>query len=82
MIGLPNFPSYPSGHSTYSAAAAVILSRFFPQGAADFQAMAEEAGISRLYGGIHYRSDIVAGGAHGQRIGSWVLDYVKNDGVN
>jgi hypothetical protein len=82
MIGLPNFPSYPSGHSTYSAAAAVILSNFFPQGAADFQAMAEEAGISRLYGGIHYRSDIVAGGAHGQRIGTWVLGYVKNDGVN
>lgn len=82
MIGLPNFPSYPSGHSTYSAAAAAILGSFFPQGAAEFQAMAEEAGISRLYGGIHYRSDITSGAAHGQRIGNWVLDYVKNDGVN
>ena len=82
MIGLPNFPSYPSGHSTYSAAAAAVLSSFFPQGSADFKSMAEEAGISRLYGGIHYRSDIVSGGAHGQRIGNWVLNYVKNDGVN
>lgn len=82
VIGLPNFPSFPSGHSTYSAAAATVLGTFFPQGAADFDAMADEAGISRLYAGIHHRTDIVQGKAHGQRIGNWVLNYVKNDGVN
>ena len=25
VIGLPNFPAYPSGHSTFSAAAAMVL---------------------------------------------------------
>jgi PAP2 superfamily protein len=82
VIGLPNFPSYPSGHSTYSGAAATVLGSIFPAGAATFDAMADEAGISRMYGGIHYRSDIVQGKAHGERIGAWVLDFAKGDGVN
>ena len=34
VIGLPNFPSYTSGHSTFSAAAAEVLSYLFPSGAA------------------------------------------------
>ena len=82
VIGLPNFPSYPSGHSTYSGAAATALSYFFPQGAASFDSMADEAGISRMYGGIHYRSDIEQGKAHGVRIGSWVVNLAKQDGAN
>lgn len=82
MIGLPNFPSYPSGHSTFSGAAATVLGTLFPQGAADFDAMADEAGISRLYGGIHYRSDIVNGKAHGTRIGAWVVNFLAGDGAN
>jgi hypothetical protein len=82
VIGLPNFPSFPSGHSTYSGAAATVLGSIFPEGAATFDAMADEAGISRMYGGIHYRSDIVQGKAHGKRIGAWVLNFANGDGVN
>jgi hypothetical protein len=82
IIGLPNFPSFPSGHSTFSGAAATVLSSIFPQGAKDFDAAADEAGISRMYGGIHYRSDIVQGKAHGKRIGDWVLSFAKGDGAN
>jgi hypothetical protein len=80
LIGLPNFPSYPSGHSTFSAAAADVLSYLFPAATGDFAAMADEAGISRLYGGIHYRSDIEQGKAHGQRIGAYVVDFARADG--
>lgn len=82
MIGLPNFPAYPSGHSTFSAAAATTLGAIFPQASATFNAMADEAGVSRLYGGIHYPSDISQGKAHGVRIGAWVLNYFKADGAN
>jgi membrane-associated phospholipid phosphatase len=32
-IGLPNFPAYPSGHSTFSAAAAGVLGYLFPSAA-------------------------------------------------
>ncbi|HKH93150.1 MAG TPA: hypothetical protein VKA54_15200, partial [Gemmatimonadaceae bacterium] len=38
MIGLPNFPAYPSGHSTFSAAAATTLGAIFPQASATFDA--------------------------------------------
>src|SRR3989442_3460067 len=69
VIGLPNSPAYPSGHSTFSAAAAMGLSYLFPQAAPDFDAMKDEASISRLYGGIHYRSDIERGKEHAARIG-------------
>jgi hypothetical protein len=82
MIGLPNFPAFPSGHSTFSAAAATTLGAIFPSGAATFRAMADEAGVSRLYGGIHYPSDIREGKAHGDRIGNWVLNAFKADGAN
>ena len=81
QIGLPNFPSYPSGHSTFSAAAAAIMSYLFPTGTDSFGAMRDEAGISRLYGGIHYRSDIDAGKAHGGRIAAFTLNFARSDGA-
>ncbi|HVH12332.1 MAG TPA: phosphatase PAP2 family protein [Longimicrobium sp.] len=80
VVGLPNFPAYPSGHSTFSAAASEILGYLFPYAADDFAALAEEAGISRLYGGIHYRSDIEEGKAHGARVGRHVVGVAIADG--
>lgn len=82
VIGLPNFPAYPSGHSTFSAAAAIVSSYLFPEAAADFDAMKEEASISRLYGAIHYRSDIVRGKEHGARIGGYAVRFARQDGAN
>lgn len=82
VIGLPNFPAYTSGHSTFSAAAAVVLSYLFPGGAAAFDAMKDEAAISRLYGAIHYRSDIGSGKDHGRRIGGYTVSFAQQDGAN
>jgi hypothetical protein len=81
-IGLPNFPSYSSGHSTFSAAADAVLSYLFPSGASSFDAMRDEAAVSRLYGGIHYRSDIERGKTHGTRIASYTLQFAQQDGGN
>jgi hypothetical protein len=81
-IGVPNFPSYTSGHSTFSAASAVVLSYLFPGQAQAFDAMKEEASISRLYGCIHYRSDIEAGKDHGRRIGGYTVRFAREDGSN
>ncbi|MDG2383912.1 MAG: vanadium-dependent haloperoxidase [Pirellulaceae bacterium] len=95
----PAFASYVSGHSTFSRAAAEVLTRFtgdayFPDGLAeatftpeflDFEAgpsepvtlqwatyydAADEAGISRLWGGIHVPEDDFAGRIMGQVIGN------------
>jgi hypothetical protein len=57
LIPTPPFPAYPSGHSTTSGAAATVLGALFPDRERQLAAMAEEAAISRLYGGIHYRFD-------------------------
>lgn len=82
VIGLPNFPSYTSGHSTFSAAAAAVLSYLFPGSAAQFAEMKEEAAISRLYGGIHYRADIEVGKDHGDRIGAYTVRFARQDGAD
>lgn len=82
VVGLPNFPSYTSGHSTFSAAAAGVLSYLFPSAASTFDAMKEEAAMSRLYGGIHYRSDIEVGKDHGKRIGDYTVRFAMQDGAN
>lgn len=83
VVITPPFPEYPSGHSTQSGAAAVILTHLFGEPfpfsddthaddglpARDFQSFAEaaeEAGLSRLYGGIHFRSAIRNGLAQGE----------------
>jgi hypothetical protein len=82
VVGLPNFPSFTSGHSTFSAAAAEVLSYLFPSGAAYFADQRDEAAISRLYGGIHYRSDIEVGKDHGGRIAGYTVRFALQDGAD
>jgi membrane-associated phospholipid phosphatase len=72
-IGVPNFPSYPSNHATVSAAMATLLASRFPDERARLTALAEEAAISRLYGGIHYRFDNETGLRLGRQIAEWAL---------
>lgn len=86
-LNTPPFPEYPSGHSTASGAASVVLTAFFGDDYAfedatggnegnkkrqfpSFKAAADEAGISRLYGGIHFRSAIELGLEQGRCIGA------------
>jgi len=69
-LGLPYFPSYVSGHATFSGAASELLGAVFPGDRRALMAMADEAALSRLYGGIHYRFDNERGLALGQKIGA------------
>jgi hypothetical protein len=80
--GLPNFPAFTSGHSTFSGAGATVLAYLFPQGADYFLSEATEASLSRMYGGIHFRSDAEAGLAHGKLIGSFTVTYATADGAD
>lgn len=84
----PPFPEYTSGHSVQSAAAAEVLTATFgtvaftdhthdarglaPRSFGSFAAFAQEAAISRLYGGIHFRSAIERGLEQGRCIGAVV----------
>jgi membrane-associated phospholipid phosphatase len=79
-VGLPNFPSYTSGHSTFSGAAAVVLGSIFSDRADEFMAKAKEASDSRVYGMIHFRSDCEAGLVCGKNIGAYAIARGKADG--
>jgi membrane-associated phospholipid phosphatase len=69
----PPFPSYPSGHSVTSAAASEVRARYFPQARQQLRTSAEEAAISLLYGGIHFRSDNEAGLAPGRKVAATAI---------
>ncbi len=70
----PLFPSYVSGHAAVSGAAAEVLAAYFPQQADEWRAAADEAAMSRLYGGIHFRSDNEEGLQLGRQVGRRVLE--------
>jgi hypothetical protein len=89
LLTTPPFPEYTSGHSVQSGAAATVLrgllgdvpftdSTHAARGLAarsftSFAAAAEEAAISRLYGGIHFRAAIERGLEQGHVIGARAL---------
>lgn len=96
----PAFPGYVSGHSTFSRAAAEVMTRFtgtwfFPGGLgsrtfaagtalgfengpsqtlqlqwATYYDAADQAGLSRLYGGIHIAADDFVGRRLGSQVGA------------
>lgn len=88
LLITPPFPEYPSGHSTQSGAAAVVLTNLFgenfafedatregdglkPRSYPGFWTAANEAGMSRLYGGIHFRTAIERGLEQGRCVGAY-----------
>lgn len=91
-VGTPPFPEYTSGHSVQSGAAAHLLddlwgdlsfdddthAGLYPMRSFDgFLEAADEAAISRLYGGIHYRAAIERGVEQGRCIGQVILAEVE-----
>jgi membrane-associated phospholipid phosphatase len=80
-IETPFFPSYISGHATYSGAAASVLGYLFPDNVADFNAKALEASNSRLWGGIHWRADNEVGLDVGRQVGDLVVERAEADGA-
>jgi hypothetical protein len=93
-IQTPPFPSYTSGHSTISAAAAEVMTNWFGDKLSftdtsslefgiksrviqSFRLASKEAGISRIYGGIHYSFDNEEGNKMGTRIGTFIVEKLK-----
>ncbi len=88
QIPTPPFPEHPAGHSTQSSAAAAVLTAMLGdmpfadstsvslghavRPFSSFRAASEEAGQSRIYGGIHYPSGNAAGLVLGRCIGDTV----------
>jgi len=75
-VGRPNFPAYPSAHSCISASAANVLAGLFPSSRSTMDAKVAEAGISRIYAGLHFRFDITAGQEIGVKVAALALTRV------
>lgn len=90
LIATPPFPSYISGHSTFSGSSSRLLAHYFGTDAIAFSTVsdglpgvsrsftsfsqaAEEAGQSRIYGGIHWQFDNTAGLASGRSLADFVF---------
>ena len=65
-IPLPNHPSYPSGHSCLTSGFMTTLIDAFPSERDRLETIIRDAGLSRMYGGLHYRFDVEAGQAIGR----------------
>lgn len=92
LLNTPPFPEYPSGHSVASGAAGDILTRLLgnvaftdsantylgyqPRSYNSFTQASDEAAISRLYGGIHYREAIESGVKQGREVSKVVLEKI------
>jgi len=90
LLTTPNFPEYTSGHSSSSGAASEMLTQiignqgfidstntnlgFQPRYFSSFEEAAEEAAMSRVYGGIHYRE----AGTNGLAMGRCISQTIQN----
>lgn len=93
FVNSPAFPEYTSGHSVGSGAASGVLTAMFgpttftdtavnftghtPRVFSSFASAAEEAAVSRLYGGIHYPMGIEVGLEQGQCVADTVLSRLR-----
>lgn len=72
-IDKPEGFSYPSGHATGAAMYAALLSAIAPEHAAEWEHQAELVRLSRLYGGAHFPTDLIAGQRLGQAVARAML---------
>jgi membrane-associated phospholipid phosphatase len=72
-ISQPNHPSYPSGHSCVTSAIVAVLIDAFPTERNYLEGIITDAGLSRIYGGLHYGFDIDAGQAIGRAAAALAL---------
>jgi membrane-associated phospholipid phosphatase len=80
LFPVPNFPSYPSNHLTFSAARSEMLAYLFPTRADFVRALGKEAGDSRIWAGIHYPMDNVAGVQLGRSVAQVFIAWADGDG--
>jgi len=96
LLGTAPDPSYPGAHSAISAAGAAVLASFFGDADNlsvnsdtlpgvvrtfdSYSAAANEAGLSRIYGGVHTRIDHVAGAQLGRDVAAFVLNESHSSG--
>jgi hypothetical protein len=68
-----NHPSYPANGSSIPSAMNELAAYFFPEEVGRFHTLAEQDGWSRVYGGIHFPSDVKTGQAMGKSLAALAI---------
>ena len=92
LLTTPAHPEYVSAHAIFSAGASGVLANFFGDNTSfslesvsmagtvrtfpSFSSALDEAAMSRIYGGIHFRSALEDGRATGKKVAEYVLSHV------
>jgi hypothetical protein len=80
VILTPKHPSYPAGHGTYVGAAVTVLEEFFPDERSEYEYLIPEVNNARVWAGVHFRDDMLAGNVIGEQVASAVMEKVHLDG--
>ena len=80
LFTTPNHPSYPAAHGCVSSAPTAVLAYLFRRDADTLNAMADKAAESRIWAGIHSRSDVVAGLELGRKVAQKIIERAESGG--
>ncbi|HXM59861.1 MAG TPA: phosphatase PAP2 family protein [Terriglobales bacterium] len=80
VILTPKHPSYPAGHGTYVGAAVTVLQEFFPDERSEYEYLIPEVNNARVWAGVHFREDMLAGNIIGEQVADAVMEKVHLDG--
>jgi hypothetical protein len=80
LIPVPNHPAYVSNAAIIASAVAELVGYMYPQDSAHWRYLGEEAGLSRIYAGIHYPSDERAGNQMGKSLATLAIQRDRLNG--
>ena len=80
LISVPNHPAYVSNAAIIFGAVAELVGSMFPEEKAHWRYLGEEAGLSRIYAGIHYPSDERVGNQMGKSIAALAIQRDQRNG--
>ena len=80
VILTPKHPSYPAGHGTYVGAGVTVLEKFFPDERSEYEYLIPEVNNARVWAGVHFRDDMLAGNVIGEQVANAVMAKVHLDG--